>query len=320
MIQILFVLMALCAIDAHAFFTYDSAASLMEQGKWNEAKQQLQKLLVDKPDASDILYDAGVASYHTKDYKQARAYFKRVTELPQTQVQLKEQAHFNAGNTAAALKEYEDAIGQYETVLNINKSNEKAKRNIAQIKELMKRKQEQQNKKDSKDTKENKDQKEKKSSDAQQQGDNKKGNEENGRQDEKEKKEMSQDSQKQKQQEKGDQEQQSADADQEDRGKDADDKQGQQADKSKQEQEGHEKAPSQNDTKQPTQGTDTQEKDQGEVRDAVHGDQNNLQQKLDARLARVLEVQEKKDAALNKRMINAAVGQSMGGAQGENCW
>src|SRR5476649_1874048 len=122
MIQIFFVLMALCAIDTHAFFSYDSAASLMEQGKWDEAKQQLQKLLVDKPDAPDVLYDAGVASYKTKDYTQARAYFKRVTELPQTKVQLKEQAHFNAGNAAAALQEYEDAIKQYEAVLNINKN------------------------------------------------------------------------------------------------------------------------------------------------------------------------------------------------------
>jgi len=309
--------MALCTIDMHALFTYDTAASLMEQGRWDEAKLSLQKLLVDKPDAPDILYDAGVASYQTKDYKQARAYFKRVAQLPQTKAQLKEQAHFNAGNTAAALKEYEDAIKQYETVLNINKSNEKAKRNIAQIKELMQRKQEQQNQKDSKDKKEEK------SSDAAQEhvdDDNKKGNEGNGRQGEKEKKDMNQDSQKQKQQEKGDQEQQSAGADQKDRGRDADDKQGQQADKSKQEQEGHEKVPGQSDAKQPTQGTGTQEKDQDKLTDAMHADQSNVQQQLDVRLVRVLEAQEKKDAALNKRMINAAVGQSMGGAQGENCW
>jgi tetratricopeptide (TPR) repeat protein len=139
MMQILFVLMALCVMNAHAFFDYDSAASLMEQGKWDEAKSKLQSLLVDKPDAPDVLYDAGVASYKTKDFKQARAYFKKVTELPQTQVQLKEQAHFNGGNSAAALKEYEDAIKQFEMVLNINKSNESAKRNIEKIKELMQR-------------------------------------------------------------------------------------------------------------------------------------------------------------------------------------
>lgn len=143
--------MVLGTIDAHAFFSYDSAASLMEQGRWDEAKQQLQKLLVDKPDAPDILYDAGVASYQTKDYKQARAYFNRVTQLPQTKVELKEQAHFNAGNAAAALKEYENAIKQYEAVLNIDKNNEKAKHNIETIKALMQRKQEPQNKeKDSK--------------------------------------------------------------------------------------------------------------------------------------------------------------------------
>ena len=58
MIRILFVFMAVCATNTHAFFVYDQAASFMEQGKWDEAKQQLQKLLVDKPDAPDVLYYA----------------------------------------------------------------------------------------------------------------------------------------------------------------------------------------------------------------------------------------------------------------------
>jgi hypothetical protein len=324
---IFFVFVALCAIDAHGFFSYDKAASLMEQGKYLEAKQQLQKLLIDKPDAPDILYDAGVASYHTKDYNQSRAYFNRVTTLPQTTIQLKEQAHFNAGNAAAAMKQYEDAIKHYELTLDINKNNEKAKHNLAATKELMKRKQEQKKEKDSKDknenkNQENKDQKEEQSSQEQQDkgSEDKKGKEENNRQDEREK-EQNKDSQNQKEQNEKEQEQQSAEAEQNERGKDSQGKQEQQVDKNKQKQEDHAQAPNQQgDTKQHDQGTGAAGKEQGKAQDAAGGDQEHTQSKLDARLAQILEAQEKKDAALNKRMVNAVVGHSMGGTQGENCW
>src|SRR3990172_3006061 len=124
---LLSVLMVAPSLHASAWFGYDRAITAAQQGDWEKAKQQLRNLLVDSPDRPDLLYDAGVASYKTKDFTQAAAYFSRVTELNTASPALKEQAHFNLGNVDVELNKLENALKDYENVLSLNPKNDRAK-------------------------------------------------------------------------------------------------------------------------------------------------------------------------------------------------
>src|SRR5436189_6405161 len=61
-------------------FHYDSAAQILQQGKWQEAYEMLVPLVIDNPDKADVLYDAGIAAYHLQKYTQASTYFIRAAE------------------------------------------------------------------------------------------------------------------------------------------------------------------------------------------------------------------------------------------------
>lgn len=248
--------------NAQGFFSYDRAASLMEQEKWQEAKQQLKTLLVDKPDSPDILYDAGVASYKTKDLKQAAAYFKRVTDLPQTKIELKEQAYFNAGNTSAALKEYDEAIKQFNEVLNINPANEKAKKNIEQVKLLKQQKQKQENEKNKKDDKKNDDKKdsENKENSETEQKDNQKNEQDQSSNGQDQKKQMSQDGDQKREQKEGNEQEQEGEDKPQDQGQAQDGKEEKQAHQAEQEKKRHEEKPLKEDERAQEQGTGSEKK------------------------------------------------------------
>jgi len=309
--------LALCTLfltsRVDGLFAYDRAAALMEQGKWQEAKEQLKTLLVDKPDSPDILYDAGIASYKTNDFKQARAYFKRVTDLPQTKIALKEQAYFNAGNAAAGMKEYDDAIKHFNEVLNINPANEKAKKNIEQIKLLKMQKQQQENNKDQKDSKENKE-----GSEAEQKN-NQKNEQDQSSKGQDKKKQMSQDGDQNGEHKEGNEQQQEGDGKPQDQGQAHDEKQKEQAHETEQEKKHHEEKPLKEDKKAQDQGTVSEKKDQDDTGQGF-SPSDAAQRKLDAYLVRVLDAQEKKDSDVHRKMVRRDVGQSMGGNQGENCW
>src|SRR3990167_5374701 len=134
---LLSVLMVAPPLHASAWFGYDRAISAAQRGDWEMAKQSLKDVLINSPDRPDLLYDAGVASYKTKDFSQAAAYFNRVTELDAASTVLKEQAHFNQGNVSVELKKLEDAVKQYEKVLSINPGNEHAKHNLDIVKKML---------------------------------------------------------------------------------------------------------------------------------------------------------------------------------------
>lgn len=322
MMYLFYIFMTLIATQSHGFFSYDRAASLMEQGRWDEAKNALQQLLVDQPDSPQILYDTGVASYHLKDYTHAFAYFNRVTELPQTTINLKEQAHFNAGNCAAALKDYKKALEQYQAVLAINKSNEMARHNIEQIKKMMQQEEQQKKNKDEQDKKENNDQQQNKEQSDKPQEKPEKDSNKNGNQEKQKQDEMNQGSGDHSEQKQDKQDKQDSSSENQKRDREQSEPENAQGTQ-EQEQKNHKQSTEKNNEKRQKQANHSQEKDQAEQKDQASYNQMHdspAKEKLDPQLARILEMQEKKDAQTNKKMINAIVGEAMGGAQGENCW
>ena len=84
--------------DLSTEIKYGQAMQQAQQGNWEQAHNQLNQLVTDNPDRSDILYDSGVAAYRLKKFDSAQAYFKRVAEFDDVTINLKERAHFNLGN------------------------------------------------------------------------------------------------------------------------------------------------------------------------------------------------------------------------------
>src|SRR5581483_11457593 len=62
-IYTIFFLLSVSCIHLHSFH-YDSAAQALHKGDFNRAYELLKPLVVDNPERSDILYDAGVAAYN----------------------------------------------------------------------------------------------------------------------------------------------------------------------------------------------------------------------------------------------------------------
>jgi Ca-activated chloride channel homolog len=130
------------------FFSYDRAALAAQNNAFDDAKSMITALLVDHPDKPDLLYDAGVLSYKTKDYDQAAAYFQHAAEHSESDPALKERAYFNEGNTYVAQRKLAAALEAYEQALHINPANERTIHNRDIVKKMLEQqeKQEQQDK------------------------------------------------------------------------------------------------------------------------------------------------------------------------------
>ena len=124
--------------------TYGKAVSLAQEENWEDSKNVFKKMLVNRSQEPDVLYDAGVVSFKTNDFEQAGAYFQSVTENDAASDSLKEQAHFNLGNTNVELQDFKEAVKNYEAVLKINPENEKAKYNLKIVKKMLEQQQQQQ--------------------------------------------------------------------------------------------------------------------------------------------------------------------------------
>lgn len=164
------------AMPMFGLFEYDNAIYKAQQGDWHTARATLEKLVVDAPDNPQIAYDAGVASYKTEDYESALHFFDIATRAKTIQPQLKEQAHFNAGNVHLKNKEWDKAIESYQSSLSINKDNERAKHNLAYAQQ-MKQQEEEQKKSDDDESKKDSQDQEKQDQDNNESNNDKKQNE-----------------------------------------------------------------------------------------------------------------------------------------------
>ena len=131
-------------------FQYDKASHNAQQGKWVDAHEALNKLLINQPDNADLLYDAGVAAYNLEKYSQACAYFSRAAECSDHN-NLKKRALFNAGNACVDCQQLEDALAQYDAILMLDKNDEYARHNRDKVAEMLQKKQEQEQQQEQQD-------------------------------------------------------------------------------------------------------------------------------------------------------------------------
>lgn len=116
---------------------YSQASNELAKGNYVQARDMMQSMLVNEPNRPDLLYDLGVASFKNKEFEQASAYFSCAAESEKCPLQLKEQAYFNLGNTSVELNQLNDAIVQYQKVLDLNEKNEQAKHNLEVVKKML---------------------------------------------------------------------------------------------------------------------------------------------------------------------------------------
>ena len=114
---IVIVLCTLSCVCKGEWFAHDRAAYDTQHQEWASALQRLNTSLIDQPDDPSLLYDAGVVTYKSGDYKQAQDYFKRAADSQTIESLLQKQTFFNLGNSDVALKEYKYAISAYENAL-----------------------------------------------------------------------------------------------------------------------------------------------------------------------------------------------------------
>jgi len=338
----IFFLSLLAVHPMYALFTHDKAAYAMQNEDVESAAAMLTSLVTDNPDNPEILYDAGVAAYLVKNFKQAEAYFRNALEQKNISDQLKELAHFNFANTCVELKELKKAVEQYEKTLLLNPNNERAQHNLAIIKKMLEQQEQQQQQDGDKDQ----DQQDKNEGDQQQnseggQGEN--SDQQQGEQGKKDQQNSDNNSEEQKQQEQqGDQgqsgseedkgqvdrqqqgnrdkeEQANKDAQRQRRDRSNDDSKDEQTDDKRDKKREHSPDSSKDSSDSVAQDTQEEQKAQGASEQDASQKENSLD-KLDAWLAQVLDEREKRDAQLNKQMIRATVGEKLAGQDGQNCW
>lgn len=315
------------------FFAYDTAIVAANNQQWDDAHRLLQELVVDNPDNAELLYDAGVVAYKKELFQEAHAYFSNVIkreEHKQGSSALTQQAYFNKGNAAVALKRYEDALSSYEKVLALDSDNARARHNYEVVQKMLKdqKQQEDQREKEQEDNKES--QQHKKSDnddnqskqadagDSQQSDQSQESSEDNGT---KEKKERSSKRKKNRENntQSADQATQQPDEQHTEHNNIADTADSQRSEaqeEHKQEREGKEQESSKGnggdaraDSKHSNQpGSDAQ------------GGRKQTAPEYDPFVRAILEKQDRSDAQLGREMIKANVTKQLAGQRGQQCW
>lgn len=176
----------LLACPATAPASPANALRRYESGKYESALREYKRLLIDKPDDPRLHFNAGAAAFQVNDFDEA---LKQLNSALVTQdLQLQERAYYNLGNTEyrrgveaqapdQKQADWEQAIGNYESALKLNRMDEDARFNLELVKkklEELQKQQQQQKQEQSKD-----DQKDQSKQDQQSKEDQKKQPEQN---------------------------------------------------------------------------------------------------------------------------------------------
>lgn len=290
-------------LQIHGIFDYDRAISKSQKGDWQQSKEILKNILIENPENSELLYDMGVSSFKSNEPEKALSYFSKAAES--SDASLREKAHYNAGNAHVQLKQLQEAIDAYDRALALNPSNKHAAHNKEVVKKMLEEQKEKE-KKDEQD-KQDKDNKEKQDQENNQDKNNKDSEKNTKDNQKKDQDNNKQNNEKNKnQQEKSGQNKSQEEKEKEKKEQDAKNKEEEQ----KQQQEKKE-AEERNKQENASNNNQSGKKD---------NEEKNKQPKLSPALNRLLNEQEKKDAALNKQMIKAMAGTYTGATDGNNCW
>jgi Ca-activated chloride channel homolog len=292
--------------QAFGLFTYDRAVQAGHQGNWPYANGLLNQLVVDDPKNPSKVYDAGVASYKLKDYKQSEAYFNTAQEMARNNKELQEKALFNQGNAQAQQKKLKEAIASYEAALAIKPDDARAHHNLELVKKMLEQEQKQQENKHQQDQKDKKQQEQDKQKEQQ--------NKEDGAQSENQ---QSSDQDKQKQ----DKDQQEKDSNKNNAQNQADQKKHNQDQGNREQSEKNQQEKDQKQQQEELQSNAKQKQNgQSQAQAEEKSLKNDMAKKIDAHLAQLLDQREQRDGELNKQFIKAQVGKQLTGHHGQNCW
>jgi len=338
-------------------FARDRAAVRAQKGDWAGSKGMLQELLIQYPDNAHILYDLGVAAYKLNEFDQAHAYFTSAAHNADKK-QLKEQALFNQGNVLFQQKKLQEAIDAYDSVLKINKLNKPAQHNKEVAQKMLddqKEKEHNQHDQNKEQNDQNKDQnkeenqdknhngqeqdkeskKEQSGQQAKQGGDDQGSGQQNksnaGNRDRSDDNQQNDDRDMNKgkdQEQEGEQGERNQEGEEDSGSKDnARDKASDESQKEDRHDErndervDHTKSPSDaNEQGDSLEENNMQEQEKEQESFGAQSSADDMLQKLDAHLARVLEEQEKKDADLSKKVIKMQVDKQLAGQSGQNRW
>ncbi len=192
------------------FATASPAGALKkyENGKYESALLEYQRLIKKKPGDPRLEFNAGAAAYQAQDFQEALKHLNSSLLTPD--VPLQQRAYYNLGNTQYRVGEdaaepqkkqevWEQAVTSYESALKLNPADEDAKFNLDLVKtrlEELKKQQQQQQSKDGKDDKDKKgDQKKDEQSKNDQKQDGKKSDEQKQQEQQKQEQQKQQENQ-----------------------------------------------------------------------------------------------------------------------------
>ncbi len=309
------ILFCFFSLNLYGAFEYDRAIIKGKNNDWNSSKELMKKVLVDNPESPTILYDAGVSSFKAGEYDQALSYFTKAAQSNTDRI-LQEQSLFNAGNSYVKLKKLPEALAAYDKVLDLNPSNERAAHNKEIVKKMMEQEKQQQQKNDEN----NQDKKDQEKDQNQEENKDKKSSEQQKKENEQQEQEKNKKEKEQNQEQKNNQQ---SDQQKQENKKQQQQEQNQQkdaADKSDKKEQNSQKESQQQQQKKDEQAAQNQAEKQSGA-DQKEGQQKSAaEKKLSASLARILEQHEKKDAALNKKMIQVMVNQEGGAGNDEHAY
>ena len=144
-----------------------------ESAEYEQSLKLFEEVASKSPEDARALLGVGGSYYRLQQFDKAQEAYLKAAALGADNI-TKSQAIYNAGNSQAQLRDYENAIKAYEDSLKLAPEDQEAKDNLARVKQLLEeQKKEQDSKKDDKtqdkEQKENKEQ----SKDDQEQADNK---------------------------------------------------------------------------------------------------------------------------------------------------
>jgi len=141
--NVMVLVMMVAVSNVYGWFEHDKAVDALSHGQVDKASQLITLALTDDPLNQTTVYDAAVIAYKSGDYQTAHDYFDYLARAATTDT-LKMQSRFNLGNTQVRLKQLEQAIESYRTVLQDDPSHEMARHNLEKVQEMLKQQQEQQ--------------------------------------------------------------------------------------------------------------------------------------------------------------------------------
>ena len=130
-----------CSLDTYETYQNYQAQQALNNGKYGQAKEIIDELLVDYPDDPQLNFNAGIIALQNNDPKNAVRSLTHATKNSE----LQENAYVNLGTAYVRDNQLQEALESYEQALKINPKNLQAEQNAKKIKEYLEQQQQNDN-------------------------------------------------------------------------------------------------------------------------------------------------------------------------------